>query len=180
MTSTRNVGLIALLGAAMALSTVPLAAASNDPDAHVAGMYGDPGAASPYWRQQRASDCGELAVADVDGEITGDEPAEVDLAALAVTTASAAGPGTIWGHDGNTNIRNLPVLLAHDGIHADDVRTTTSALEPQLAAGRKAMVLLDAETIWNRPGQRRSADHFVVLTGIDAKAGGCISMTAAS
>ena len=177
MTSTRDVGLIALLGAAIVVSAVPMAAASDNADSpapaadHIVGMYGDPGVARPYWRQQRTSDCGELAVADVVGEITGDEPSELDVTTLAVSTASAAGPGTIWGHDGNTNIRNLPVLLAHYGIHADNVHTTTSALEQDLAAGRKAIVLLNAETIWNRPGQRKAADHFVVVTGIDAKAG---------
>ena len=177
MTSTRDVGFIALLGAAIVVSAVPMAAASDNVDAptpttnHIVGMYGDPGAARPYWRQQRTSDCGELAVADVVGEITGDEPTELDVTTLAVNTASAAGPGTIWGHDGNTNIRNLPVLLAHCGIHANQVQTTTSALEQELAAGRKAIVLLNAETIWNRRGQRKSANHFVVVTGIDAKAG---------
>jgi hypothetical protein len=175
--ATRDVGLIALLGAVIAVSVVPLAAASDDTDAptptanHIDGMYGDPGAARPYWRQQRTSDCGELAVADVVGEITGDEPAEIDVAALAVSTPSAADPGTIWGRDGNTNIKNLPVLLAHYGIHADNVHTTTSALEQELATGRKAIILLNAETIWNRPGQRKSANHFVVVTGIDTKAG---------
>ena len=173
----RDVGLVTLLGAAIAASAVPLAAASDNTDAstptvnHIVGMYGDPGAARPYWRQQRTSDCGELAVADVVGEITGNEPTELDVTLLAVSTPSAAGPGTIWGHDGNTNIRNLPILLAHYGIHADNVHPTTSALEQDLAAGRKAIVLLNAETIWNRPGQRKAADHFVVVTGIDAKAG---------
>jgi len=173
----RDVGLVTLLGAAIAASAVPLAAASDNTDAstptvnHIVGMYGDPGAARPYWRQQRTSDCGELAVADVVGEITGNEPTELDVTLLAVSTPSAAGPGTIWGHDGNTNIRNLPILLAHYGIHADNVHATTSALEQDLAAGRKAIVLLNAETIWNRPGQRKAADHFVVVTGIDAKAG---------
>ena len=173
----RDVGLVTLLGAAIAVSAVPLAAASDNTDAstptvnHIVGMYGDPGAARPYWRQQRTSDCGELAVADVVGEITGNEPTELDVTLLAVSTPSAAGPGTIWGHDGNTNIRNLPILLAHYGIHADNVHATTSALEQDLAAGRKAIVLLNAETIWNRPGQRKAADHFVVVSGIDAKAG---------
>ena len=173
----RDVGLVTLLGAAIAASAVPLAAASDNTDAstptanHSVGMYGDPGAARPYWRRQRTSDCGELAVADVVGEITGNEPTELDVTLLAVSTPSAAGPGTIWGHDGNTNIRNLPILLAHYGIHADNVHPTTSALEQDLAAGRKAIVLLNAETIWNRPGQRKAADHFVVVTGIDAKAG---------
>jgi hypothetical protein len=173
----RDVGLVALLGVAVAAAVIPLAVASDTTAAasptanHIDGMYGDPGAARPYWHQQRTSDCGELAVADIVGEITGDEPTEIDAAALAVSTPSAAGSGTIWGHDGNTNIKNLPVLLAHYGIHARNVHTTTGALEQALGAGRKAIVLVNAETIWNRPGQRKSANHFVVVTGIDAKSG---------
>jgi hypothetical protein len=175
--TARDVGLMALLGAAVAVSVVPLAAASDDTDApipnanHLVGMHGDPGAARPFWHQQRTNDCGELAVADVVGQITGDEPSEAEITSLAVSTASTAGSGTIWGRDGNTNIRNLPILLAHYGIHADSVQTTTSALEQDLSAGRKAIVLLNAETIWNRAGQRSAADHFVVLTGIDTNVG---------
>jgi hypothetical protein len=60
--------------AAAATSLIPLAAAVHAapgppvPDAdHLLGMYGDPAAAAPYWRQQQSSDCGELAVADVVG-----------------------------------------------------------------------------------------------------------------
>jgi hypothetical protein len=33
------------------------------------------------------------------------------------------------------------------------------------------IVLLNAETIWNRPDNRDSANHFVVVTGIDTRAG---------
>ena len=29
------------------------------------------------------------------------------------------------------------------------------------------IVILNAETIWNRPGNRNAANHFVVVTGID-------------
>ena len=46
-----------------------------------------------------------------------------------------------------------------------------SALEQDLAEKRGIIVLLNAETIWNRPGKRNAANHFVVVTGIDPKAG---------
>ena len=36
---------------------------------------------------------------------------------------------------------------------------------------RKAIVILNAETIWNRPGKRSSGNHFVVVTGIDSRSG---------
>jgi hypothetical protein len=175
--AARIVGIAALLAAAAAASVAPLAAAAHDgtstptPNAnHIVGMYGDPAAATPYWRQQHFSDCGEMAVADVVGQITGHEPTEQQIISLAESTSSTAGPGPVWNPARNTDIRTLPVLLAHYGIHADNIQTTTSALLQDLSAGRIAIVLLNAETIWNQPGKRNSGDHFVVVTGIDTRA----------
>ena len=129
-----------------------------------------PSAAAPYWRHQHASDCGEMAVADVVGQITGHEPAEQLITALAESTPSTAGPGPIWKIPANTDIRDLPVLLAHYRIKADNIQTNVNALEQDLAEKRKVIVILNAETIWNRPGKRNAANHFVVVTGIDPKA----------
>jgi predicted double-glycine peptidase len=134
-------------------------------------MSGDPSAAAPYWRQQHSSDCGEMAVADVVGEITGHEPTEQQITALAKSTPSTAGAGAIWNLPANTDIRDLPVLLAHYRIKADNIQTTMKALEQDLAEKHRVIVLLNAETIWNRPGKRNAANHFVVVTGIDRKAG---------
>jgi hypothetical protein len=134
-------------------------------------MYGDPVAAARYWRPQHSSDCGELAVADVVGQITGRPPTEAQITALAEATPSAMGPGPVWRFpDGNTDIGNLPVLLWHYGIRSDNIQTDTGALERDLAEGRKVIALINAETIWNWPGKRDSANHFVVVTGIDTRA----------
>jgi hypothetical protein len=47
-------------------------------------MHGDPGAAAPYWHdQQQDYDCGEMAVADAVGEITGHQPTEDEVTAAA-------------------------------------------------------------------------------------------------
>ncbi|MBV8861741.1 MAG: C39 family peptidase [Mycobacterium sp.] len=135
------------------------------------GMYGDPSAAAPYWRPQHTSDCGEMAVADVVGQITGHEPTEQRITRLAESTPSTARPGPIWKDPANTDIRDLPVLLAHYGIEADNIQTSISALRRDLAERRRVIVILNAETIWNRPGKRDTANHFVVVTGIDPKAG---------
>ena len=174
----RIVGIAVLLGAATAASVAPLAAAAPDatstptPNAnHIVGMYGDPAAATPYWRQQHSSDCGEMAVADVVGQITGHEPTEQQITALAKSTPSTAGAGSILNLPANTDIRDLPVLLAHYWIKADNIQTSINALEQDLAEKRRVIVLLNAETIWNRPGKRSAANHFVVVTGIDPKAG---------
>lgn len=142
------------------------------PDAlHELGMYGDPVAAASYWHRQHGSDCGELAVADVVGEITGREPTEDQIDAVAERTPSSAHRGPIWKAAGFTNIRDLPVLLWHYWIRADNIQTTVNALQRDLTDKRKVIVILNAETIWNRPGRRGVANHFVVVTGIDTKAG---------
>ena len=134
-------------------------------------MYGDPTAAAPYWRQQHSSDCGEMAVADVVGQTTGHEPTEQQITALAKSTPSTAGAGPIWNFPADTDIRDLPVLLAHYGIEADNIQTSINALEQDLAERRRVIVILNAETLWNRPGKRNAANHFVVVTGIEPKAG---------
>jgi hypothetical protein len=141
------------------------------PDAeHKLGMFGDPAAAARHWQQQHASDCGELAVADVVGQISGRGPTEEQITALAETTPSATGPGPIWkSPDGSTDIANLPILLRHYGIRADNIQTGTGALQQDLADGRKIIAIVNAETIWNWPGKRDSANHFVVVTGIDTR-----------
>ena len=63
------------------------------------------------------------------------------------------------------------MLLAHYRIKADNIQTSINALEQDLTEKRRVIVLLNAETIWNRPGKRNTANHFVVVTGIDPKAG---------
>jgi hypothetical protein len=176
--ATRIVGVVALVCGAGAASWIASAAAIHAetgmsvPDANYElGMYGDPAAAAPYWRQQHSSDCGELAVADVVGQITGREPTEQQITALAEATPSTAGPGPIWKPSGSTDIRNLPVLFWHYWIRAENIQTTANALKQDLAERRKIVVIVNAETIWNRPGKRDSANHFVVVTGIDTKSG---------
>jgi hypothetical protein len=172
--AVRSVKVMVLLGTAAAASAAAVHAAPSTPApnaSHEVGMYGNPSAAAPYWRQQHSSDCGEMAVADVVGQITGHEPTEQQITALAKSTPSTAGAGSIWDLPANTDIRDLPVLLAHYGISADNIQTSTDALKRDLAEKRGIIVLVNAETIWNRPGKRKVANHFVVVTGIDPKAG---------
>jgi Peptidase_C39 like family len=157
--------------ASLVASASAVHAASARPFNPDVGMYGDPLAAAPYWRQQHTSDCGEMAVADVVGQITGDEPAEQLITALAESTPSAARRGPIWNLTANTDIRDLPVLLAHYRIKADNIQTSIDELEHDLADRHRVIAIVNAETIWNRPGNRNAANHFVVVTGIDARAG---------
>jgi hypothetical protein len=165
--------ILVLVGGAASLvaSTSAVHAASVHPVNHDARMYGDPVAAAPYWRQQHTSDCGELAVADVVGQIIGDEPAEERINALAESTPSAVRRGPIWNLTADTDIRDLPVLLALYRIKADNIQTNIDDLKHDLAERRRIIVIVNAETIWNRPGNRNTANHFVVVTGIDLTAG---------
>jgi hypothetical protein len=49
-------------------------------------MYGDPAAAAPYWRLQSSSDCAEMAVADVVGQVTHHELTEQQILDVAANT----------------------------------------------------------------------------------------------
>ncbi|WP_406815134.1 C39 family peptidase [Mycobacterium sp. M23085] len=167
-----------LVAAAAAVSPVILAAGVHAnpgapvPDAdHELGMYGDPVAAAPYWRQQSGSDCGEMAVADVVGQITGRQPTEQQMIDLAENTPGATHHGPIWQPKGTTDIADLPILLWHYRVRADNIQTDTDALARNLAQNHKVIAIVNAETIWNRPGKRNIANHFVVVTGIDSRAG---------
>ena len=162
--------LVATAASLVASASAVHAAAARPVNPDV-GMYGDPVAAAPYWRQQHTSDCGEMAVADAVGQITGDEPDEQRITALAESTPSRVRRGPIWNLTADTDIRDLPVLLEQYRIKADNIQTSIDELERYLAERRRVIVIVNAETIWNRPGNRNAANHFVVVTGIDPRAG---------
>lgn len=134
---------LVLVGTAASLvaSASAVHAASARPFNPDVGMYGDPLAAAPYWRQQHTSDCGEMAVADVVGQITGDEPAEQRITALAESTPSTVRRGPIWNLTADTDIRDLPVLLAHYRIKADNIQTSIDELEHHLAERHRVIVI---------------------------------------
>jgi Peptidase_C39 like family len=157
-----------VLSAVAAGSVVAFAGAA---DAATDGMHGDPAGAASYWRyQQQDNDCGEMAVADVVGQVTGHEPSEAEITATAASIPSVSHPGPIYRPSGKTKNSDLPVLLAHYGVQAAAVHTDIDALAQDLDQGHKVIVGLNDKTIWNRPGDRSQENHFVVVTGIDTKA----------
>jgi hypothetical protein len=136
------------------------------------GMHGDPAAAAPYWRyQQQDLDCGEMAVADVVGQITGREPSEEEITGTAANIESQSRPGPIYRPSGRTKNGDLAVLVRHYGIPASDVHTSIDALGRALDNGRKVIVGLNDRIIWNEGGDRTQENHFVVVIGIDTAAG---------
>ena len=177
-------GFVALACAAAAASLVALTASLGSVrSAHAAagitalnanhqvGMYGDPATAAHFWRLQHSSDCGEMAVADVVGQITGHEPTERQITSLAKNTPSSTGTGPIYNRREGTDITNLPVLLAHYGIQSSLGQPTIGGLEQDLAQRHKVIAAVNAETIWNTPGNRNVDNHVVVVTGVDTNAG---------
>ena len=148
--------------APLACGPVPAAQAQT-------GMYGDPAAAAPFWRQQHSGDCGEMAVADVVGQISGNEPTEQQITSVAETTPGVAGAGPIYrGGRTDTLTQNLPVLLAHYGVQSSLDHPRIAGLEQDLAQGHKVITPVDGPTLWNIPGR---VSHAVVVTGIDPQAG---------
>jgi predicted double-glycine peptidase len=169
--AARIVGLAAVLSAAVGSMVAFAGTADAAPAPRHEGMHGDPAAAAPYWRyQQQDLDCGEMAVADVVGQITGREPSEDEVTTAAANIPSASRPGPIYKPSGRTKNSDLPVLLAHYGVPADAVHTNLGALEQDLDQGRKVIVGLNDRIIWNDSGDRSQENHFVVVTGIDTKA----------
>ena len=156
---------------ALAMIALGYATVAASPVGAEVGMYGEPSVAAQYWREQSTSDCGEMAVADVVGEITGHQPTEREIVALAERTPGAAGHGPIWQPMGFTDIRDLPILLSDYGITADNVQTDVDSLKRDLSAGRRVIAIVNAEIIWNRPTRSDFANHFVVVTGIDTRSG---------
>jgi hypothetical protein len=178
-TSARRAGLATLLATAAAATVVGFAgtagAASGSaaPDSnHPGGMYGNPAAAAPYWRYQtNDSDCGEMAVADVVGQVTGDEPTEKQITTVAENTPSTVHSGPIWAPGKYTSNGDLAALLAQYDIQSTPSHGSMQGLEQDLANGQTPIVGLNAETIWNQPGDHTQEDHFVVVTGIDTITG---------
>ncbi|MEB3067932.1 C39 family peptidase [[Mycobacterium] vasticus] len=133
-------------------------------------MYGDPTVAAPYWRYQHQEDCGLMAVADVVGQTTGHEPLQIGIELRGLFTPSTDHQGSMYAFDG-TSPQDMVALLQHYDVASQlSTGNTLTGLEQDLAAGRKVIAGLNAETIWNYPagqGQRTQADHAVVVTGVD-------------
>ena len=167
----RAAALAGLISAAAAAAMVGFAGAAHADPLNKTGMYGNPGAAAPYWGRQKLDDCVEMSVADVVGQITGHEPAEQQIDQLAQTTPSKTHSGPIYTQGHGTPVADIPALLAHYGVQGAVVNHGSSAaLEQDLAHGQKVIVIVNNATIWNASGDRTNPNHAVVLTGIDTKA----------
>jgi hypothetical protein len=156
------------------------------------GMYGNPAAAARYWQQGHHEDCALMSVSYVVGELTGHEPSEDDVLAVAEHTPSTVRPGPIFqpSHPGTFG-EDIPVVLAHYGIHATNSSSNGTAhtqgspsnfdlLKLHLAEGHKVMVNVNAQTLWDKadvvaagadPSDHKTPNHNVEVIGIDMRAG---------
>jgi len=170
-TSTSIAGLAVAFSVA-AIGFAGAAQAAPAPHANAEGMHGDPAAAAPFWRyQQQDYDCGEMAVADVVGEITGHQPTEDEVTAAAENVPSQNHSGPIYAPANRTSNGDLQVLLAHYGIQSSSVHSNTDALIQDLDQGRKVIAGVNDKIIWNKGGDWTVENHFVVVTGIDTRTG---------
>jgi hypothetical protein len=189
----RTTGVAVLAGAAalsLGIGTAQAAPGTPDPPSSEGTLYGDPTTAAPYWRYQSYDDdCVEMSVADVVGEITGDQPSEHAIVKLAQTTPSPSHPGPIYAkpgkrrHGEGTTFSDEVTLLAHYDIKSVSTDSDTNeptglnALEQDLANGRKVIAAVNAELIWGDPVEDKDSDgnpasnHAVVVTGVDTKKG---------
>src|SRR6201997_3015151 len=170
-TAARTAGAAVLVGAAaLGLTVGPAHAAPGAPDplSGEGTLYGDPAAAAPFWRyQQYDDDCVPVAVADVVGELTGDQPSEKAIIKVAQSTPSTVHAGPIYTKPkkrkpgSGTSFDDEPALLADYGIHDTPtdaesaakagVPTGMSALEQDLGKGRKVIVGVTSDIIWREP-----------------------------
>ena len=134
-------------------------------------MYGEPAVAAAFWREQHASDCGEMAVADVVGQTTGREPTEQQITALTETLPAQPSRGRSGNRRDSRIFETFQYFSRHYGIRADNVQTDIDSLKRKLGTRHKVIAILNAETIWKRPGKRDAGNHFVVVTGIDTRSG---------
>jgi Peptidase_C39 like family len=147
-------------------------------------MYGDPAAVAKFWRAQSLEDnCGLMSVADVVGEITGNQPTEQQMVTLAQNTPSGTNPGPIYasssdpshaGANGGVEMADLVVLLDHFGVKSvmawtggHPEQTGMPALQQDLRDNHKIIAWVNSAVIWNTSDQRTKADHYLVVTGID-------------
>ena len=158
-----------ILIVALTISFAPVA--HGDPGGQ---MYGNPQAAARYWRYQIGDDCGLMAVADVVGQVTGREPMQIGIELRGVFTKSEAHRGSVYKFDG-TSPEDMVMLLQKYGVQSQlTTGNNMQTLEQDLASGHKVIAAVNAETIWNyaaSQGQRTQADHAVVVTGVDTRAG---------
>jgi hypothetical protein len=142
---------------------------------------GDPMAETPYWFEQAEDGwCGPASVAEIVAQHENNpdlESVELEVVAraesLGLLTHSGSDFDTDWS---GMTATGLTSLLGSFGISSDESQGTISDLQTELDNGSHIIVTVDAETLWDAEGLENvsdpgTADHALVVTGIDAEHG---------
>ena len=145
------------------------------------GVVGDPEASAPYWFEQAENGwCGPASVSEIVAQATGStnlEATELEVVAKAEQLGFLTHTGTDFtsGWSG-MQPADIATLLQSFGVPAAQGQGSISELEQALSNGDQAIAAVDSSTIWNAEGAESvadpgQADHALVVTGIDEKAG---------
>jgi hypothetical protein len=198
ITASSRAALVAFVSGAaafgLAMGTAQAAPDGPKPPTSAGTLYGDPQSAARFWRHQEFDDdCVPMSVADVVGQITGNQPSELAIVDVAHATPSTIHSGPVYtlpirsDHGGGAAFGDESALLARYGIRAvstdkesaeiTHTATGMEALEQYMSRGQKVIVAVNAELIWGRPVKDKrktgepKANHAVVVTGVDTARG---------
>ncbi|RZU54149.1 hypothetical protein EV385_6088 [Krasilnikovia cinnamomea] len=134
-------------------------------------LVGDPTGDAEHWFEQSANGyCVPASIAQIVSEYTGVH--NMDESAF-VARANALGLFTV-GPDGvpSMGVGGAQKLLEDAGVPAGiEAGIGIETLEDYLAQGRRVMLAVDSDEIWYGREDEATADHAVVLTGIDTARG---------
>ncbi|MEU2005150.1 C39 family peptidase [Rhodococcus sp. NPDC019627] len=145
---------------------VPAAEASGD------GVYGDPVEWSVNWFYQQVDGyCGPSSAAQVIAQYTGvviDDPQELVDRALELGLMQDGDPTL------GMTLPNLEILLEDQGVPCTVQDSSIDDLKTKLDDGYGVIAMVDSGEIWHpdrEAGEDDTADHFLIVAGIDEARG---------
>ena len=145
---------------------VPAAEASGD------GVYGDPVEWSVNWFYQQVDGyCGPASAAQVIAQYTGvviDDPQELVDRALELGLMQDGDPTL------GMTLPNLEILLEDQGVPCTVQDSSIDDLKTKLDDGYGVIAMVDSGEIWHpdrEAGEDDTADHFLIVAGIDETRG---------
>jgi hypothetical protein len=178
------IGAVGLAGIAGATGTsvaapAPAPVIQPTPGAPTGQVYGDADKAAKWWAVQSEGDCGLMTVAVLVGEITGNEPSEPNILAVAEHTPSVdphkkgrpiytPAPDAQHPNDSSgMGPADMMVLLAHYGVHGHLISGTGK--EKALSEGRGVIAAVNMQVLEGeaQADNTTRANHVVVVTEID-------------
>ncbi|MDV7246247.1 MULTISPECIES: C39 family peptidase [Rhodococcus] len=136
------------------------------------GVYGDPVEWSVNWFYQQVDGyCGPSSAAQVIAEYTGvviDDPQQLVDRALELGLMQDGDPAR------GMTLPNLEILLEDQGVPCTVQDSSIEDLKAKLEGGYGVIAMVDSGEIWNpdtEAGEDATADHFLVVAGIDETRG---------